>query len=1576
MARLFFGIIRKLSPKVPRKQIHLRGSQGHLLGPDEAADHLRDWYQAMYSDTQPHTYEPDHLHWPFEEWELSQSFLHLPVHKAVSPHYAPAPLWRTIRQMMAGKLQEHGQHCATSKALPREWGKSTIIFLGKSGKSTSDAANLRPICLLEPCGKVLMRVLGMALRDQVWAELQQWPLFAHQPGRSTHDAIRRVLGHCGEVKQLQFMLQHRIHQDAAGARVSLSGGLTVSLDLSRAFDQVPRGKLFECLRSLNIDATLLSFLWHIYQHTECEFEHRGCHRTFVASRGIRQGCSAAPTIWTLFTLAILKELTRKIPADWIKNNLTLFADDTCAHCIFTSISTLQEHLKYIGILFDTLEEFGMTVNVSKTAAILKGMGSALNKANRLVVKRTPQGSFLMIPRQGGMKTPIRLKSSHLYLGIIISYHNYERLSMDSRIAAAKKTSSIIHRWIYTRGGLTLHQKARLWYQCVYPCLSAGVLAVGLNQDTLASFDAYCMRSLRCIYHAPVHLDHVPHHRFLTLHRLKDPLKTLYKLCKTTLQREQDRHHRLAITDILQSWTPDHLQQCMQQIELSIQSRRQSVSSLTSVFPYCCHHCDLQFETQVGLQAHLSKKHHDIPGQLRSFIPETDLQPGLPTCKRCYKPFTSWSALKHHIEYRCNLPLPQVRATEQMELQSQFAGFIDAPMELAEASSLCDYFSRYCSICLQFHGTEHSLKSHWKQYHPYEFSQLKVHYFHLIQHVSFGPTCPFCTSSTHHPMHPICIVLQNLAILSSKKTMDVQPPTEEQAPFQCPHCGQTFKSKHGREQHYISHHGQGPSFDVLRDQNGAFNCSHCSASFKTSSSLRRHIEQGSCPSFDATRSGTIEETLDPRIVQSVRDLMPSNILEDPELLMYMSSCCCLCRQRFERKQDLHRHLASQHAILWHESQTTMQDLARLIRGDNHTCYCAPIGTTPQSSSKQSKHRCAVFSQFGLLMHHLGVQMNEHLIKQDTNYAEIMTQAKKRRTACISPRMGPPRCTLDHYFQQVTLDRSRTDPPSERAEVPPLQIDLTQSDTSKSPLMWTIPVQAPSSENEALDDPIAADQAEQQEVWTPDMMDYDIMLQKAHTLMLQPSSLQKDHWDWIITADFSNVSSLMHLSNMIATLYPVFPVKLTGGRYTSLLADNSMVRFLATRCVLCDLSFPQSSDLFLHHNLVHGCIPDWSLKHFHVGLAYLHQHLRTLDLPHLTDQEILQLGQIIILRLHCAQLFGHGGRGKLPADGGHLGPCTAQGSAEAHLGDGTSRDRETPQGQEVSEQDRSRGDGTNSTAQSDGCPSPSSRGQHQVFELGHGVCGPFESGPRFNTGDPYGSIKGMDQLQCQGEDNPTAAPFGGDNDRFVAAEVHSPDRSHTGERTSSTGSTVSALRQQQSLSFSLLEPREKAADSIQDTTHAVRGGLQNDPGDQNMLGGQSSDPEVPQLEEDVHRHGQSCTLPMDSEPPCGTKPVASLAAFSISQFLAAHTGSPSTSQSPAQSSCQEHPTTSWKALRLCVNSNGLNCYANSSCLGLAWLSQVIGVEATDWNDDGYFQQTCFESTLLPLNVLTHFSYIMEP
>ena len=120
-----------------------------------------------------------------------------------------------------------------------------------------------------------------------------------------------------------------------------------------------------------------------------------------------------------------------------------------------------------------------------------------------------------------------------------------------------------------------------------------------------------------------------------------------------------------------------------------------------------------------------------------------------------------------------------------------------------------------------------------------------------------------------------------------------------------------------------------------------------------------------------------------------------------------------------------------------------------------------------------------------MHQLGVPMNEHLIKQDINYAEIMTQAKKRRTASISPRMGPPRGTLDHYFLQTHMDRNPADPTSQSTpEVQPQQQHTTvKTVPSRGTLTVALPVQEISSEPDESDDPITADQAELAEAWTP-------------------------------------------------------------------------------------------------------------------------------------------------------------------------------------------------------------------------------------------------------------------------------------------------------------------------------------------------------------------------------------------------------------------------------------------------------------------------------------------------------------
>ena len=166
-----------------------------------------------------------------------------------------------------------------------------MIYLSKPGKAPNSPSGLRPISLLDPMGKVLMNCFGTKMRQQAQHLLNQFPQFAYLPGRSTNDAIRRVLSHCEQFRTCVNMLQHRIHRQALGVEQQLMGGLIMSLDLSRAFDTVPRQKLFSALQSVGITDDLVCLLRHVYDCTVCTFSYKGAQRSYRARKGIRQGCS-------------------------------------------------------------------------------------------------------------------------------------------------------------------------------------------------------------------------------------------------------------------------------------------------------------------------------------------------------------------------------------------------------------------------------------------------------------------------------------------------------------------------------------------------------------------------------------------------------------------------------------------------------------------------------------------------------------------------------------------------------------------------------------------------------------------------------------------------------------------------------------------------------------------------------------------------------------------------------------------------------------------------------------------------------------------------------------------------------------------------------------------------------------------------------------------------------------------------------------------------------------------------------------------------------------------------------------
>ncbi|CAL1145226.1 unnamed protein product [Cladocopium goreaui] len=368
-----YQAIRQLAPKQQFCRLQIRSSDGNIMTPGQEADLLAQWFTELYQDTESPPALP--FNWPFTSSEFCEGLRSLPLRKALAPEYVPSPFWKLTAQQVSTYLDPALHEWSSNARFPQCWSDGTLVFLPKTKKRTQTPSELRPISLLEPCGKSVMGMCASQILAHTWQELQRWPQFAYLPARGVDEALHRILQHCRRVRDLIDTYQFRVHMQAQGLeRLHLCGGLTISLDLTKAFDMVNRCQLLEGLNQFNIPCDLIELLKAIYQHTAFQFQHKGESRSFETRRGIRQGCRAAPTLWAVFSVMMLRAIAHRISFDWVLACVTLFADDGTFHQVLESEADFHRAIKFIGIALDTIESFNMKVNVSKTVAVLRMVG--------------------------------------------------------------------------------------------------------------------------------------------------------------------------------------------------------------------------------------------------------------------------------------------------------------------------------------------------------------------------------------------------------------------------------------------------------------------------------------------------------------------------------------------------------------------------------------------------------------------------------------------------------------------------------------------------------------------------------------------------------------------------------------------------------------------------------------------------------------------------------------------------------------------------------------------------------------------------------------------------------------------------------------------------------------------------------------------------------------------------------------------------------------------------------------------------------------------------------------------------
>ena len=336
-------IVRQLAPKVARVTMQLR-RDGQMLNPKQELEWLCEFFTDRFRSQEAPTSDQHTLSQPFsvslESVERAISLI--PLRKSVPRGVAPGVAWRAVADIVTPIIQREIEQLWRGGTIrvPQGWADACLFLLHKPGTTGKEPKHWRPIGLQDPVGKAIIDLVASRAKPWIVHWLKQVPQFAYLPNRSTGMALRRVFNHCNRIHAKCRALNPSIHDRKHGARPQACfGGLQVCLDLSAAFDLVPRSRIKQALDAAHVPGDVTAVLLQWLEQACYHLEHAGESRNIHPNRGVRQGCKASPILWAAFTGLVALQMDIDIRQSFAKDHLTLFADD---HHLAFEFNTEQE----------------------------------------------------------------------------------------------------------------------------------------------------------------------------------------------------------------------------------------------------------------------------------------------------------------------------------------------------------------------------------------------------------------------------------------------------------------------------------------------------------------------------------------------------------------------------------------------------------------------------------------------------------------------------------------------------------------------------------------------------------------------------------------------------------------------------------------------------------------------------------------------------------------------------------------------------------------------------------------------------------------------------------------------------------------------------------------------------------------------------------------------------------------------------------------------------------------------------------------------------------------------------------
>ena len=775
--------VKRFAPKQQRRRLQLRSAEGHLQSHEAEHRQMVQYFVKLYADTPcDHATLSRSIH--ITTGEVTQAMQRIRPAKAMPSVCAASSLWKLVCGDVIPILVEQFRRCLQvgASGLPPRWRCSELVLLPKPGKPMTHPSQLRPINLLSMEAKILGAVLAARLQVYAAEYLRTLPQFSYLQGRTLGQAVDRVLSRCAQVRQLVANQAHTLHARRQGGSIrSVSGGALLSLDISKAYDQVPWRDLQRALEDAQVPQHLIELVIMIHQQTKLLVQHCGLSELVPLRRGLRQGCGLAPVLWAIYSGWLLKALDRDIVLN-IRDSNTTYADDFLFSWLIRTGRDLENVYQAMKHVLSVLYSRGLELSMSKTVAILKLHGPQAESCLRRYQVDNPDGDGKCLKFMiAGEPKYIKVVTQHVYLGVIVSFGKFEQQTFAHRLQLAKQSHGRL-KSVLKCSAIPRQLRLQLWRCTVIPTLLHGLDCSGLPTVEASTLMTQYFKQARMIAKSYSQFTHETNLEFARRLQLPNPITMLVQALQRRASYDWSAGALPADRSLSDSPPCNDIQPGEEQLQWRhlVRSQLMAVAIPDGRLPakcrlkmvqdvlhekFVCQECGQGFISQAALRRHEFRQHMTREQQQqRQEEPKRMIQPyvmehsknGMPQCRHCDHAFSTWHAFYYHVNSRSCSTLRQLLdqpvCPEQIMHLSEAVVENEEILELAKKCSWKDLAlhplvrakHQHCPECHQWHVRSQYVKRHMLSRHPSQAS-LVSHAERLIvaSKLSLQKPCQFC-----------------------------------------------------------------------------------------------------------------------------------------------------------------------------------------------------------------------------------------------------------------------------------------------------------------------------------------------------------------------------------------------------------------------------------------------------------------------------------------------------------------------------------------------------------------------------------------------------------------------------------------------------------------------------------------------------------------------------------------------------------------------------------------------------------------------------------------------------------------